>query len=185
MSHSRQVKPADLVASVVFAALAVFVAIQPFLSGEPRLSPGDPGPWLLPLIYGAGLIVLSAALFLRGLRPAPLGADVLQIVEEYNNADGDEAADVESPDNPADQERAMLPRLLAVAMLCIVYVWSFEHLGFYIATGVFLFLSIVALGTRGIRDIVVAIIVAAATTATVGLVLTHLLEVSLPVGDLL
>lgn len=178
MSMARHLNPADLVAAALFAALAVFILVQPFVGREPRLSPGDPGPWLLPSVYGVGLLILSVALLVHSIRRKPVSDATLQAAKAFAAEHPEEAEAT-----PAS-ETAMLPKLAAVAVLSIAYVWTFANLGFYLTTGAFLFLAIVALGARSLRALGVAALVAVTTTAVVGLVLTHFLEVSLPAGSL-
>ena len=178
MTGARRFNMADAIAAGLFAALAVFMLVQPFLGRETRLSAGDPGPWLLPSLFGVGLLVLSGALMLRALRPASVSAETREPAERVIAVGEDDWL----AESMAEDERRMLPRLLAVSVLCILYVLSFQHLGFYLATAPFLFLATMALSGRTARNAIIAAIIAILTTAVVGLVLTTFLEVSLPRG---
>lgn len=177
MTLTKRLNIPDTIAAVLFMALAIFIVIQPLISREPRLSPGDPGPWLLPLIFGVGLLGLSVALLLRALKPQEISSVTRDAVEEF-------LAESDEDNLVAVEVSNMRTRLLGVAALCIAYVMTFQPLGFYLSTGGFLFLSILALGRLSARSIVVAAIIAVLTTAAVGLVLTTFLGVSLPRGPL-
>ena len=180
MPEARRFNMADAIAAGLFAALAVFMLVQPFLGREPRLSTGDPGPWLLPIAFGVGLLVLSGALMLRALKPNPISPETREAVERLKAVGEDDWLS----ESMAHDERRALPRLLAVSALCIVYVLTFQHLGFYFATAPFLFLATMALSERTARTAIIAAVIAILTTAVVGLVLTTFLEVSLPRGPL-
>ncbi|MGI3170877.1 tripartite tricarboxylate transporter TctB family protein [Pseudooceanicola sp. C21-150M6] len=171
---SGKLKAADLFAAVLFAGLAVFILIQPFLGRAPRLSPGDPGPWLLPVVYGLGLAALSVALFLQAFRKARMSQETRHAVETYR--------DVTEPAVEEQNDTSPLIALSGMAGVTLFYVVSFERLGFYLSTGVFLFLAMVVLGPRRGRSVLIAAGIAVVTTLIVGLTLTQFLEVSLPRG---
>ena len=116
------------------------------------------GPRVFPVVISISLIVLGALLVIETLR----GAD--PAVEEHV------AAERES----ADHKQAAF-----VVALLLAYAWTFERIGYVLATALFFPSVARVLGSRQpLRDAVVAVIIAVIAFK----VFTDLLSIDLPAG---
>ncbi|WEX08699.1 tripartite tricarboxylate transporter TctB family protein [Chelativorans sp. AA-79] len=162
---------ADRVCGLIFCILGVLIVLgsRTIVSNFPGT--GDPGPQLVPLILGGAMTLLGALLALR--RPPALSPETSRAVSQAKS-DGNLGTPNEIVAPPAVWRR------IALGVLLVGYVATFNHLGFSLASFLFLAGSILLLGTFAIAEIVRKLAVAALVVVLLGYALNGLLGLSVP-----
>ena len=116
------------------------------------------GPRVFPVIISISLIVLGVLFIIETLRGADEAVEK-HVVAEHRTADHKQAA--------------------IIVCLLIVYAWSFERIGYVVATAAFLPAVSRVLGSRSLlRDVIVGVILSVVAFT----VFTELLSIDLPEG---
>ncbi|MDR7126372.1 tripartite tricarboxylate transporter TctB family protein [Pseudotabrizicola sp. 4114] len=157
---------ADRVIGILFALVGtgMFYTTQQIV--QPFAGSGDPGPRLLPTILSAAMVLLGAALALRGVPVAP--------AERV-------AIDPALLDGPTE----LLPppsllRRLGIAGSFIAFLALFEPLGFTASATLFLAVSMSLMDELTPRRILTRSVVAVVMVLLVGLLLSWLLQLPVP-----
>lgn len=173
-----EMKNSSAVIAAVFIALGVGIMIQPYLGQPPRMSPGDPGPWLLPQSYAVGMIILAVVLYGQGYFRSKSRATSLQSSPSIEDASQNSGLLQES-------RSPKWPVKLTLFALVVAYVYAFGHLGFYFSTVLYLASSMAVQSLGAHKSIAIGVVVSIISTIFIGLVMTHFLNISLPVSDYL
>jgi putative tricarboxylic transport membrane protein len=146
-------RSSDLWAGLALAALGIYIVVQ--AAHWEYMGPDGPGPGFFPLWYGIGMVLLSAALVVAGVRARSRRAAV------------------------APFPWARIGRALLVWLAFAVSVGLFNLLGFTVSFGLLCFFIVAAMYRRPLK---VAAAVAVGSALGFYLVFPLALGVSLPTG---
>lgn len=160
--------------NILFIGIGVvmFWQIQTAPAGR-ALQPGDPGPWILPAILAALMIVMGAAEVVRHLR-----RDKAATLQPETAAE-DKAEAVEDVGVTRLAPPPVVARIVFVVAL-LAYVALFQMLGFTLATIGFVFAAVVVLSELTFRNMLRAAVTAVLTSLVIGWVLAGVVGVPLP-----
>jgi putative tricarboxylic transport membrane protein len=168
----RPLVRADLITGVILLVFGVAVVAESY--GMPRLEERNINPWtapgIVPGMLGLVITLLGAALAFRSAMAGGFHTQSRKTLEE------------------AAESRVSFARLALCAALCVIYaVLLVGRVPFWLATGLFVFVFIVAFewqetGSNAgrLRMLAVAIVIAAATAIVVSFVFEYLFLVRLP-----
>ncbi|WP_265516737.1 tripartite tricarboxylate transporter TctB family protein [Nitratireductor luteus] len=162
---------ADRVCGLIFCILGVLIVLGSLMIVSNFPGSGDPGPQLVPLILGGAMAVLGALLALR--TPPELSFETSRAVGHAKSGD-----DLDTPNETVAPPAVW--RRIALAALLIGYVATFNHLGFSLASFLFLAGSILLLGTFAVAAVVRKVVVAVLVVLLLGYALNGLLGLSVP-----
>lgn len=151
---------ANRISGGLFLLLGIIIlAVTSQVDYQPMI--GDPGPLLLPYTIGILMTLLAIAL-----------AFSPQVSSDENKANT-------TSDEQKISHIKVLQVLIVGGLLCGYY-FSFETVGFTIATAVFCALSIITMGHKSPLAILRALIFSILFSLVVGAAFVHALDVSLP-----
>lgn len=162
---------ADRVWGLAFCMLGVLIIAGSRMIVANFPGTGDPGPQLVPYLLGGAMVVLGALLALRktqALSPATSES----VSQAKSEGDLDTPNEIVAP--PAVWRR------IALAVLLIGYVATFNRLGFSLSSFLFLAGSILLLGTFAIAEVARKLVVAFLVVLILGYALNGLLGLSVP-----
>ncbi|WP_394207441.1 tripartite tricarboxylate transporter TctB family protein [Paracoccus litorisediminis] len=160
--------------NVLFIGMGImmFWQIQTAPAGR-ALQSGDPGPWILPSMLAALMIIIGAAEVVRHVRKGNASIGTSDAAPD-DNAEAEEDTGVTQLAPPP-----MVVRIVFVVAL-LAYVTLFQTLGFTLATISFVFATVVVLAELTVRNILRAALTAMVTSLAIGWMLAGVVGVPLP-----